>query len=62
MNTWTRVLLAIAIGAVIGSVLGVAAGLVQNNGLTGHGRLLVGISSGISAGVVALVMRPRPTT
>lgn len=62
MNTWMRVLLAVAIGAVIGSVLGVAAGLLQNEGLTGHGRLLVGVSSAISAGVVALVLRPRPTT
>jgi hypothetical protein len=62
MSHATRVLLAIAIGAVIGIALGSAAGLLANEGLRFASTILAGISGAISAGAVVALLRPRPRT
>jgi membrane associated rhomboid family serine protease len=60
MRKGTRLLLAIALGAIVGIVLGAAAGLLASEGMRPASTVLAGASGAISAGLVVVLLRPRP--
>ena len=59
MSGGTRLLFAVLIGLAIGILLGVAGGLLRNEGLDMSAGLLAGAAGGLSAGVIAVLLRPK---